>query len=382
MLALSGIPIAICVLVFAVAFNLVHLYPEVAVKPIGGNDTVMHLLFLETAVQAITRGQDFTDPWLGTMGMGIPAFHYYQHLPHLTVALVHVGTLGVFPLADMLSWTTYLLLSLFPLSIYWSLRRFGFDQLTAAMGGLVASLIVTPGIFGFGYISYVWRGHGLYAQLWAMLLMPPAIAMGYRVLREGRGYFWATMLLAATLMSHVLYVYMAFLTLGILTFIQPIPFKLPWSTSHRSATRGQRRRTGPNSGRSRRSPMASTPVSTSPILNPRALVEDIWRRWRRLAVLLLLVTAVTSYFLVPLFLDRQHLNRSVWHTSTMYDSHGASEVLLGLIEGNLFDFDRFPSLTMLVFVGFVICILRWRKENTNHERSGDVPGRMPGRMIR
>ena len=70
--------------------------------------------------------------------MGIPAFHFYQHLPHVTVTLVHVATLGVFPLADMLSWTTYLLLSLFPLSIYWSIRRFGFDQLTAAMGGLVA----------------------------------------------------------------------------------------------------------------------------------------------------------------------------------------------------------------------------------------------------
>ena len=130
--------IAICALVFAVAFNLVHLYPEVAVKVISGNDNVMHLLFLETAVQAITRGQDFTDPWLGTIGMGIPAFHFYQHLPHVTVALVHVATLGVFPLADMLSWTTYLLLSLSPLSIYWSIRRFGFDQLTAAMGGLVA----------------------------------------------------------------------------------------------------------------------------------------------------------------------------------------------------------------------------------------------------
>jgi len=117
------------------------------------------------------------------------------------------------------------------------------------MGGLVASLIVTPGIFGFGYISYFWRGYGLYTQLWAMVLLPPALAMGYRVLREGRGYFWATLLLAATLMSHVLYGYMAFLTLGILTFIQPIQFKLPWNTSDASATRAQRRRTGPNSGR-------------------------------------------------------------------------------------------------------------------------------------
>ena len=161
---------------------------------------------------------------------------------------------------------------------------------------------------------------------------------------------------------------MAFLTLGILTFIQPIQFKLPWNTSDASATRAQRRRTGPNSGpaylieRSRRSPTAGTPVSTSPISNLRSLVKDIWRRWRRLAILLLLVVAVTSYFLVPIFLDRQYLNRSVWHTSTMYYSHGHSAVLLGLIEGNIFDFDRFPSLTILVFVGFVICFLRWRKE--------------------
>ena len=48
------------------------------------------------------------------MGMGFPLFHYYQHLPHLSIALVHGLTLGVFALADMLNWTTYLLLSLSP----------------------------------------------------------------------------------------------------------------------------------------------------------------------------------------------------------------------------------------------------------------------------
>ena len=314
--------IAICVLVFAVGFNLVLLYPEVAVESIGGNDRVMHLLFSETAVQAITRGQDFTDPWLGTMGMGIPAFHHYQHLPHVSVALVHVGTLGVFPLADMLRWTTYLLLSLFPLSIYWSLRRFGFDQLTAAMGGLVASLIVTPGIFGFGYISYVWRGHGLYSQLWAMLLMPPAIAIGYRVLREGRGYFWATLLLAATLMSHVLYVYMAFLTLGILTLIQPIQ-----------------------------------------ISNPMSLAGTLLRSWRRLIILFLLVVVVTSYFLVPFFLDLEYFNRSVWTDPRKFNSYGHSALVSSLVSGQLFDgVNRIPSLTYLVFLGFIVCLLRRRNE--------------------
>ena len=156
-------------------------------------------------------------------------FHYYQHLPHVSVAMVHVLTLEVFPLFDMMRWTIYLLLSMFPLSIYWSLRRFGFDPLTAASGGLVASLVGTDfanlgapyfrAYGGLGQTSYIFQGWGLYSQLWAMVVLPPALSVGYQVMRTGQGYFWATLLLSITLMSHLLYVYMAFLTLGALTLI-------------------------------------------------------------------------------------------------------------------------------------------------------------------
>ena len=307
-------------LLFAVTFNLVHLYPDVAIKIPDRNDIGMHLLYTDMAVKAITHGQDFTDPWQRTMGMGFPLFHYYQHLPHVTLALVHVLTLGVFPLADMLNWTTYLLLSFFPLSIFWSLRRFGFDRLLAAMGGLVASLTATNSLWGLGFEGYVFRGWGLYSQLWAMVLLPPALAQGYRVLQEGRGYFWATLLLAATLMSHLLYGYMAFLILGILTFIQPMDMS-----------------------------------------DPRSFLAAVWRRWRRMIILFLLVVVVTSYFLIPLFLDRTYLNNNNLPRIT-YDSFGHSAVLIGLAKGHLFDFGGFPSLTILMAVGFVFCLLRWRQE--------------------
>ncbi|MCH8282892.1 MAG: hypothetical protein IIC96_19685 [Chloroflexi bacterium] len=313
--------IVIWMLLLAVAFNLIYLYPEVAVKVIDLNDTGMHLLATDLAVEAIDRRQDFTDPWLGAIGMGYPLFHYYQHLPHISVALAHVLTLRVFPVVDMVNFTAYLLLSLFPLSIYWSMRRFGFDRLSSALGGLVASLPATDLLYGLGFASYVWAGHGLYTQLWAMVLLPPALALGYRVLREGRGYFWTTLLLAAALMSHLIYGYMAFLTLGVLTFLRPMG-----------------------------------------LLNVKSIVGGMWRRWRRLLILFLLVTVVTSYFLVPFFLDRPYLNLSVWEEQTKYDSYGHIAVLRDLVKGNLFDFNRFPSLTILMAVGFVICLLRWREE--------------------
>ena len=106
--------IAYALVLFAVAFNIYHLYPEVAGDVLAWNDTVFHLLTIEAAVEAINQGRNFTDPWQASMGMSFPLFHYYQHLPHVTIALFHVLNLGIFPLAVLLNWTNYLLLSLFP----------------------------------------------------------------------------------------------------------------------------------------------------------------------------------------------------------------------------------------------------------------------------
>ena len=316
----SVIPLVL--VLFAVAFNLYHLYPEVAGGVLDGNDMALHRLLTEAAVEAITQGQDFTDPWQGSMSMGFPLSHYYQHLPHVTIAFVHVLTLEVFSLTDLLHWSTYLLLSLFPISIYWSLRHLGFDQISSAMGGLVAPLAATNGLYGFDFRSYVFAGWGLYTQLWGMVLLPPALAVGYRVLREGRGYFWATLLLASTLMSHLIYGYMAFLTLGILTLIQPIQ-----------------------------------------ISNPMSLAGTLLRSWRRLIILFLLVVVVTSYFLVPFFLDLEYFNRSVWTDPRKFNSYGHSALVSSLVSGQLFDgVNRIPSLTYLVFLGFIVCLLRRRNE--------------------
>ena len=312
--------ISFALVLFAVAFNLIYLYPEVAGEVRDRNDMVLHLVMADVVVEALTQGQDFTDPWQGAMGMGFPLLLYYQHIPHIAIALAHVLTLEVFPLVDVLHWTNYLLLSLFPLSIYWSLRRFGFDRISSALGGLVSSLLTTNGIFGFSYRSYTFAGWGLYTQLWGMVLLPPTLAVSYRVLREGRGYFWATLLLAATLMSHLLYGYMAFLTLGIFTFIQPILMS-----------------------------------------NPKSFAEGTWKRWRRLIILFLLVVVVTSYFSVPLLLDLDYYDRGFWDP-IKFGSWGHSTVLTGLVGGGIYDFDRFPSLTYLAFAGFVICLFRWREE--------------------
>jgi hypothetical protein len=165
---------------FAAAFNLYHLYPEVAIEVPSLNDWNLHLVGLRGALAALAAGHDPTDPWIGTITLGFPLFHHYQHLAYLPPALlIHLlslaGGQGI-DLVDVLSRTSYLLLSLFPLSVFWSLRRFGFSSMPAALAGLAPSLVATNGLYGFDFSSYVWRGSGLYTQLWGMVLLPLALA--------------------------------------------------------------------------------------------------------------------------------------------------------------------------------------------------------------
>jgi hypothetical protein len=305
------------ILAVAVAFNLFRLYPEVVVKTPKLNDGVMHLLALQQAVTALASGQDPTDLWVAPIAMGYPLFHYYQHLPYVLPAALYVLTSSVLPvplqIAGLFDWTGYLLLSAFPLSIYWSMRRFGFARLPSALTSLAAPLIATDGLFGFDFNSYVWIGYGLYTQLWGMLLLPPALAQGYAVLRDGRGYFWAVLLLAATSLSHLAFGYVALASLIALTFFAS-PRREPWSSL------------------------------------------------KRLAPLLLAVALVSSYFLVPLVLDSAYLNRSVWDRQDKYDSYGHEWVLGMLARGELFDHGRFPSLTILAGVGLAACLYRWREQ--------------------
>ena len=362
--------IAWFLLLFAVAFNLYYLYPEVAIKVPNLNDGVLHFLATERVVTALFLGQNPTDPWLGQIALGYPLFHYYQHLPYLPPAALHLLSLGRLPLLDLFNWTRYLLLSLFPLSIYWTMRRFGFGRLPAALSGLVAPLLATGGLYGLDFISYVWGGYGMYTQLWGMLLLPLALAQGYVTLRDGRGYLWATLLLAATLLSHLLFGYIALVSLVLFTFlpvlgqrgkgttgisVQPSPGVEPLGGENDAKlgrSFGKHRLKPPlqNGNWQKAEPPDRLPTS-----------DDVWRRAKRLILLLALVALVTAYFWVPFLLDNPYLNRSVWEEAGKVDSYGYEWALGALVRGELFDFGRWPSLTFLAGLGLALCLWRWRE---------------------
>jgi hypothetical protein len=303
--------LAALLLVASVGYNLVGLYPEIALDTPDLNDNALHYTLVQRAAEALERGEDPTDPWVPTFVQGYPLFHHYQHLPHVTTALLYRALGGAIPLRTVFKALGYLLLSSFPLSIYWTGRRLGFRPLPAALAGLTASLLATDGLYGLDYASYVWRGYGMTTQLWGMWLLGPALGGMVTTVRDGRAYAGTTVLLAATLLSHTVLGYVALVSGALIV-----------------------------------------------LLAPRS---ELWRRAGRLAVLLILVAVAASYFLVPFVVDRPYLNRSVWETPGKYDAYGWEWTLKALVTGELLDYNRFPALTVLAALGLVVCVSRWRQ---------------------
>lgn len=304
--------VAAVLLIGAIAFNLVFLWPEVAVATPPLNDTALHLPLVQRAVESLAQGEDPTDPWVPYFVQGYPLFHHYQHLPHVTTALLYYLLQRVVALGTLFNWLRYLLLCTFPLSVYWAGRRLGFQPWTAALAGAASTLLSTNGLLGLELGSYIWRGAGLFTQLWGMWLLPPALAGIYVTLREGRQYAGTAVLVAATLLAHTVLGYIALLSGGLFVFLGG------WAPAG--------------------------------------------RRLGRLLLLLLLVVLLSGYFLVPFLQDQLYMNRSVWEDPGKYDAYGWQWTLSALVKGELLDWGRFPALTILAALGMAVSLWQWRDE--------------------
>jgi hypothetical protein len=315
---LRGIHPAYAMLAAGVAFNLYVLWPEVSIVVPFRNDNIHHQYALWQTAAAILSGRDPTDLWMQLIGgQGYPLSHYYQHLPYVVLAAFYlVGSLlsnGAIAPGDMLRWSGYLLMSLLPLSTYWSMRRFGFDRSASALSGAVGSLISTEGLLGMEFGSYVWSGYGVYTQLWGAHFLVLALGWSYQTLVLDKGRMWAIVLVSLTILSHLAFGYIAIGTI------------------------------------------ISFAIFATPGLN--------WKeKAGRLICIIVPVGIITSHFLVPLLVDGAYVSHSVWsNIPDLLDSYGHRWALPALLRGDLFDFGRVPSLTILVGVGLAVCLWRWRE---------------------
>lgn len=293
-------------------FNAVALWPEVSIPTPNVNDDAEHAAFVLRASDALASGENVIDHWLPQIDLGFPEFFYYQHLPHLAVVALHRALLGTVDLFVLFNFVRWLLLVTLPLTVFWSMRTLGFGDIAAAVGAATASLLSGDHRYGFEYDSYVWRGFGLYTQLWAMHLSFIALACLHRMLSSGRGLVRTILVLALLALSHLIYAYMmAISTIVVVAF---------------TLRRGNLR---------------------APLL--------------RLAAAGAAVLALTAYFWVPFVTETAYLSTSPYLQPEKFASYGAPAVLAWFASGELLDHGRFPLFTALCFVGIGTAIIARRR---------------------
>jgi hypothetical protein len=287
-----------------VVFNLWSLRAELpAVHDL--NDGSFQAAYVRWATDRIQQGRTPFDGLFTTLGLGFPAFHHYQVLPH-----VLTGLAGTVTGADTAyRWALYLLLALWPLCVYASARLLGLGRVAAAAAGVVAPFVMSLPGYGFERGSFLWRGYGMWTLLWGMWFFPLALALAWRAIDQRRSLALAAAALAVTVTSHALTGYLALIIVAAFALVA----RGPWLT-----------------------------------------------RLVRTAAVGIGALAASAWLLIPTFRDKEWTRNGLPPGTFWTDSYGARKVLGWLVSGELFDHGRWPVLTILAGIGLVVTVARAR----------------------
>ncbi|MGB6564305.1 MAG: hypothetical protein WBE69_17035 [Candidatus Binataceae bacterium] len=300
-------------LALALLFNALLLAPEARIERVPVNDLPFQIEASQRLGESIAHGEPFLDPWVSQWSLGFPLWRIYQPLAHLAAAAVIALCRPFAAPAASFAAFYYLLLVLVPASTYLGARLMGLNPLAA---GLASILILAPneggdfGRYGLSYGAYVWRGSGLFTELFAFDLMLPALGLVARAIDSGRRQTGAALGLALTTLSHIFFGYIAFVSTAIWALITP------------SDSRSQR-------------------VARAVSIAARAMLLLAW-------------------FVVPMMLAGGEVNRSRWDPAYKFDSYGAPVILRELFSGGLFDFGRAPVLSLMVALGVLTAAFNLR----------------------
>ena len=288
----------------AVIFNLWSLRAE-RLSVAYPNDSGMHLQMTTLATNLLRHGISPFDHWYPLLSLGSPFFVQYQSF---SAALTGALSIVFGPHATF-AWTLYLLVSLWPLCVYWSARLLSWGRWESAIAAVLSPLIFTVTGRGFGHQSYIWIGSGLWSQLWAMWTLPLAWAFSWRYISQRKSLIAAIAMLSLTIAFHFLSAYLAGLTLAVWILIRPSQF---FARALRAL-----------------------------LLGAAALLSTAW---------------VT----LPLFVHSKWLAVNQFQVGTpINDSYGARRVLSWLFTGQIYDWHRLPIITVLTGIGLVVCVTRW-----------------------
>ncbi|HWF26339.1 MAG TPA: hypothetical protein VG275_12865 [Solirubrobacteraceae bacterium] len=272
------------------------------------DDSSLHEQMVRFATHQFASGHLPLTSWFPFIGLGSPQFLHYQSLPAMLT-----GVVGLVVGPDVaFRWSLYLLLSLWPVSIYLAARLFGAGRSAAATSAAMSPFLVSTTGIGFEQHAYLWVGFGVWTQLWASLTLPLAWGFSWRAIREGRNYLAAVALTSLTIALHFETGYLALIPLVLWPLVSGAPVVL---------------------------------------------------RARRAVLLVAGSLLAAAWVIVPLIEQRAWaaVNEPLQRTG-LVNGYGAGRVLGWLVSGQLLDHGRLPVITLFAAIGGAVAVVRWRKD--------------------
>jgi hypothetical protein len=272
------------------------------------DDSSVHEQMVRFALARFQAGHLPMTSWFPYLGLGSPQFLHYQGLPAMVTGALGLATGG----DTAFRLTLYLLLSLWPVSVYWSARVFGMGRAASVLSAAAAPLLMSAVGVGYEPKAYVWIGFGVWAQLWASWTLPLAWAYTWRAMSSRRAVVPAVVFVGLTVALHFETGYLALIPIAIFPFLAP----------GRPAVR----------------------AAHAVVVGAGALLGTAW---------------VT----VPVVAQGRWAatNEILAHTP-LVNGYGAKQVMAWLVTGQLFDAHRFPVVSLLGAVGLVVSLVRWRHD--------------------
>ena len=275
------------------------------------NDAAMHEQMTVFASNTLSHWHFPMDRWMPNLNLGSPQFLHYQGTGATLVGLlgILIGPLTAF------RWVLFLMMSLWPVAVYFSARIMRLPLVSALGAAMVSPFVFS--VIGIGYEvkAYAWTGYGVWAQLCASFVLPFAWAWTIRACEDRRYTLRAVLCITLTCALH-------------------------FETGY----------------------MAMIGIALAPLLT----LTSFTTRLKNAGVVLIGALIGTSWITVPLLINAKWAAINTSQANTPFAlGYGASKNLAWLFGGNYFDYQRWPILTILAFVGLVATVVLWRKEVAN-----------------
>jgi len=291
-------------LILIILFNL-YLYRNEFKVTSDPNDNSFHYALIDEARNIwkdVFSGKlsplYLLDSWNERWAEGFSLSFYYSHLPEAAISLLSFFIpISTFQLMVIIR---TLLLILLPVSFFFGARILGFSSGFGLIFAFFSQAIFTDGLYGLDSPSFLWRGWGLSTQLLAVFFLPLAFAYGIDYLKNKKS-------LGKALIFNFLLAQAHFGMFYLLLFAYPVF----WIFS----------------------------------------LDQLFEVGKRTLIFLSFILISLAYFIFPFFLSSQYRNFSLWDPIWKFNSWGLNQIIIWLTNGDLFDFNRFPFLTIFVIGG-------------------------------